>query len=74
MGGSIVVSEYVEDKRPTLFFSIFFNLYLFLRERDRVQAGEKQGKKETQNLKQAPGSELSAQNPTQGLNSQTLRS
>ena len=27
----------------------------------------------TQNLKQAPGSEVSAQNPTQGSNPQTVR-
>ena len=27
------------------------------------EQGEEQGKRETQNLKQAPGSELSAQNP-----------
>ena len=30
--------------------------------------------RETQNLKQAPGSELSAQSPTQGSNSQSARS
>ena len=30
--------------------------------------------REAQNLKQAPGSELSAQSPTQGLNSRTARS
>ena len=30
-------------------------------ERNRVQAGEGQSERETQNLKQAPGSELSAQ-------------
>ena len=34
---------------------------------------EGQREKETQNLKQAPGSELSAQSPTQGLNSETAR-
>ena len=30
-------------------------------------------KREAQNLKQAPGSELSAQSPTRGLNSRTPR-
>ena len=30
--------------------------------------------RETQNPKQAPGSELSAQSPTQGSNSETARS
>ena len=32
------------------------------------------GEEETQNTKQAPGSELSAQNMKQGSNSQTVRS
>ena len=39
-------------------------IYLFLRERERAQVGERQRKRErgeTQNTKQAPGSELSAQ-------------
>ena len=39
-----------------------------------VQAGEGQRERETQNLKQAPGSELSAQSPTWGSNSRTVRS
>ena len=39
---------------------IFFNIYLFLRDRDRAQAGEGQRARETQNPKQVPGSELSA--------------
>ena len=50
----------------------FFNVYLFLRE--RTQAGEGQRERETQNLKQSPGSELSAQSPTWGSNSQIARS
>ena len=37
-------------------------------------SGEGQRGRETQNPKQAPGSELSAQSPTGGLNSQTARS
>ena len=37
--------------------------YLFLRERLRVRAGEGQRERETQNRKQAPGSEPSAQSP-----------
>ena len=36
--------------------------------------GGAEREKETQNLKQAPGSELSAQSPMWGLNSQTARS
>ena len=47
---------------------------MFIFERDRVQAGQGQRERETQNLKQAPGSELSAQSPTRGLNSRTARS
>ena len=47
-------------------YIIFFNVYLFLRERER--------ERETQNPKQAPGSEPSAQSPTRGSNSQTARS
>ena len=45
-----------------------------LRERDRAWAGEGQRERETQNLKQAPGSELSAQSPTRGSNPRTVRS
>ena len=39
-------------------YTNFFNVYLFLR--DRAQAGEGQRERETQNGKQAPGSEPSA--------------
>ena len=46
------------------------------RERDRVQVGEgqREGERETQNLKQAPGSELSAQSLTRDSNSKNRRS
>ena len=60
------------------FKKIFLNVYLFLRERqtDRQnmsrEGTEREG--ETQNLKQVPGFELSAQSPTWGSNSQTVRS
>ena len=53
---------------------IFFNVDLFLKERDRVGLGEGQRERETQNPKQAPGSEPSAQSPTRGSNSRTARS
>ena len=57
-------------------------MYLFLKDRERerererefVQAGEGQRERETQNLKRAPGSELSAQRLTWGSNSRTARS
>ena len=47
---------------------VVVNVYLFLREGDRVQVWEGQRERERQNLKQAPGSEPSAQSPMQGLN------
>ena len=53
---------------------IFFNVYLFLRQRETEHEQGRVRERETQNLKQAPGSELSAQSPTRGLNSRTARS
>ena len=52
-------------------------LIYFLRERDREKQNMSGGgaeREEIQNPKQAPGSELTAQSPTQGSNSQTVRS
>ena len=49
----------------------FQRLFIFGTERDRVPAGEGQRERETQTLKQAPGSELSAQSPTRSTNPQT---
>ena len=43
-------------------------------ETERAQVWEGQRERETQNLKQFPGSEPSAQSPTWGLNSRTTRS
>ena len=56
--------------------NIFFNVYLFLRHREteHERGGGGQREMETQNPKQAPGSELSAQSPTRGSNSRTVRS
>ena len=52
--------------------------FIFERERERERETEhEQGRereRKTQNLKQAPGSELSEHSPTWGLNSQTVRS
>ena len=48
--------------------------FVFEQERDRVRVQEGQRERETQNPKQAPGSELSAQNPTWGPNPQIVRS
>ena len=70
---------------PMLFLFVLFKFFFFLhlifeRERERERERETEHKwgrgrdNETQNLKQAPGSELSAQSPTRALNSQTVRS
>ena len=46
-----------------------FLMFTFETERERTQVGEGQRERETKNLKQAPGSKLSAQSPTWGSNS-----
>ena len=48
-------------------------MFIFERETE-CEWEEGQREKETQNLKQAPGSELSAQSLTRGSNPQTVRS
>ena len=64
-----IKSNFLENYK----FNFNFFKCLFLRERTRerkrAQAGEGQKKRETQNLKQVPGSEPSAQSPTWGSNS-----
>ena len=54
-------------------FIYFFNLFLGQRETEH-ERGEGQRERETQNRKQAPGSEPSAQSLTRGSNSRTARS
>ena len=56
------------------FFIYFFNVYLFLRQGETEREQGRVRERETQNPKQAPGSELSAQSPTRGWNSRTVRS
>ena len=61
------------SKHPSLpanIFLVYFfiNVYIFLRERDRAQEGQWQRERETQNPKQAPGSELLPQSPMRGSN------
>ena len=58
----------------SFFYFIFFNVYLFLRQRETEHEWGRVRERETQNLKRAPGSELSAQSPTRGSNSRTVRS
>ena len=49
-------------------------MFIFERERERVCAKEGQRERETQNPKQAPGSELSAQSLIQDSNPLMVRS
>ena len=68
------------------FEKMFFSVFLFLRERKRERERERQSSSEGSELWQsseregnteseaAPGSELSVQSPTWGLNSRTVRS
>ena len=65
-----------KEKFLSLKKKIVFNVYLFLseRERHRVQVGEGGAERETQNLRQAAGSEPSAQSLTRGSNPQTMKS
>ena len=50
-----------------------FNVYSLLRERERERTSKGGAERESQNPKQAPGTELSAQRLTRGSNSQTAR-
>ena len=63
-------------KKDFIFYYFFKCVFIFEREteRDRVRVWEGQRERETQNPKQAPGSEPSAQSPARGLNSQTASS
>ena len=72
-------SKHLKKSKPHFFLKILFkNVYLSLRDREiececewvRVRETER----ETQNPKEAPGSELSAQSPAPALNSLTARS
>ena len=59
-----------KDISKSLFLNFFLMfIYFWERARDRVWAGEGKRERETQNPKQAPGSELAAQSPTPGSNS-----
>ena len=53
---------------------VLFNVYLFLRERETECENGRGKERGRQNLKQAPGSEWSAQTPTWGSNPLTTRS
>ena len=66
-----IIHFILKNKKRTF---LCFNVYLFSRERERQSASwvgaEREGDTES---KQAPGSVLSAQSPTEGSNSQTPR-
>ena len=53
----------------TIVFLFFKSLFIFERERQSITRGGAERERETQNVKQAPDSELSAQSPTWGWNS-----
>ena len=61
------------------FLNFFFNVFIYFWDRERQSmnrggAEREGGERETQNRKQAPGSEPLAQSLTRGLNSWTARS
>ena len=68
---------YVRHFFDTFILRIFKTLnkryYLFERERETENVGEGPRQRETQPPNQAPGSELSAQNPMRGLKPRTAR-
>ena len=55
--------KYRRDTTESQLPYIFLKMLMFIFERERAQAGEGQREREIQNLKPAPGSELSAQSP-----------
>ena len=60
-----------------IFLIFFFSTFIHFwdRERQSMNGGGAERERETQNRKQAPGSEpSSAQSPTRGSNSRTVRS
>ena len=70
----------VEAVHFSFFLKEIFVTFIFERERrqgrgtEKEREREREGQRETQNLKQAPGSELSAQSLMWGSNPQTVRS
>ena len=70
-----MLSDTYENKKVNFLKKIFFNVYLFLRQREHKQdqGRDRDREGETQNPRQAPGSELSAQSPTRGSNSRSVR-
>ena len=65
------VTEDLKDGNAASFIFLFLCLFIFERQ---SASGEGQRERETPNLKQAPGTELSAQSLTWGSNLRTVRS
>ena len=64
---SFICSSILSPIQPSILLKLFFfNVYLFL-QRQSVSGARAERDRETQNLKQAPGSELSALEPYPGL-------
>ena len=62
------------DPFKAYFQTFFFNAYLFIFEKEWEHNRGGGAERDTQTMKQAPGSELSVQSPMWGLNWQTTRS
>ena len=60
-------------RHPYIWYFLFFNFLMFIYFGEREREEGKRERK-TQNLKQAPGSELSAYSRTWGSNAPTMRS
>ena len=69
---NVIHSSGDQNHKDLFFFFFLFLVFIFERERQSVSR-EGQSGRETQNPKQAPGSELSAQSLTRGSNPRTLR-
>ena len=69
-----IVSPFIFNHAFNIIILKNFLTFIYFWERDRAWVGSGQRERETQNLKQAPGSKLSAQSLTQGSNSWTMRS
>ena len=63
----------IQRQEGKIFFSRFFLMFIFEREKACARWGGAEKDRETQNPKRAPGSQPSAQSPTRGLNAQTTR-
>ena len=76
VSGLVIICYYYDQYEVNHLYKnlfLFFLMFIFERERQRA-GGEGQREKETQNPKEAPRSEVSAQILTGGWNSQTVRS